>query len=151
MSSEDTTNKMIGTTLLYLIPAPVIHLVEKYLFADWQFLVFLAILIMLDTTLGFAQAWREKRVDSEDFAALFKKVIVYMVLLILTHVMVHFTVAGAPNPIFGWLSSTIYSALMVRESLSILKNLGRIHPGLVSQALLKRLKSFDTTNGTPLQ
>lgn len=137
------TELSLPKLLLYLAPAPIIHIIETYLFSDWQFLAFLFVLIGIDTALGFIKAFNENELDSEDFAHLFKKVIVYLVILILTHVLVHFTVDGEQNILFSWFNSAAYSSLMVRESLSILKNLGKVYPGLVTTGLLKKLKSFD--------
>lgn len=128
---------------LGLIFSPIVGVIEKYLFADWQFVIFLLILVSIDTLLGLAIAWHENNLDAADFGAVFKKVILYLVLLILTHVLVHFTIDGHANTIFGWFNSAAYSAIMVRESLSILANLGKLYPGLVPTSIIKRLKQFD--------
>lgn len=134
---------------LYIANTAVVQFFEKYVFADWQFLVFLLILIAVDTIVGFLYAWRTNSLDSEDFSKLFIKVISYLLILILTHVMVHFTVNGQVNNLFGWFNSAAYSSLMIRESLSILKNLGKLYPGLIFPQLLKKLKDFDS-DGKPL-
>lgn len=126
----------------------ILHLFEKYLFSDWQFLVFLMVLIGIDTATGFWKHWKLNSVSSKGFAAFFQKVIVYAVFLILTHGLKNFTVAGAVNGLFSWVDNLFYAAIMVREAISIIENLGVIRPGLLPNWILAKLKSFDETGKT---
>ena len=129
-----TISVMAGTAL---------NIFEKYIFSDWQFLVFLLILTALDTILGLYRAWLKKELSSQIFSRVFTKLLLYLSMLVLTHVLVSFTVEGAKNSIFGWFSSVAYAGIMVRESLSILENLTAINPNILPGWVMDRLKGFD--------
>jgi phage-related holin len=123
--------------------APFVGFVETYLFSDWQFLRFLGVLIALDTGLGMAMSWRTRRISSNRFARLFQKSIVYLTLLVLVHVLCHFTVEGQRNQLFDWFSSFVYAAIMVREGISILEHLASLNPKLLPPWILQRLLELD--------
>jgi phage-related holin len=128
---------------------PFILFIEKYLFADWQFLHFLAVLVFIDTFLGFWKGYLTARVSSKAFAFLFTKVIIYGCFLIVVHTLTHFTVKGEVNPFFQWLDSFAYAAILVRESISILENMAMIRPGLIPKTILKRLKQYEKEASSP--
>lgn len=123
-----------------LAGAPLIQLIEKYIFADWQFLVFLFILIVIDTLTGIAKHWKKKTVSSRGFGSLFTKVATYIIFLITVHILKHFTVGGSANSVFAWVDSFAYSAVVVREVVSVCENLTAIHPDIIPAAFTKRLK-----------
>lgn len=129
--------------------APVVAFVEKYLFNDWQFLSFLVIIVALDTALSLIKHWRANSLSSTGFAKLFTKMIVYMSLLILTHLMTHYTVQGQPQTWLSWIDYGMYGSIMVREAISILENLAFISPDLVPKWIIKRLYKIakDQDNG----
>lgn len=123
--------------------APLTQMIETYLFADWQFLKFLLVLIALDTMLGVAWAWRTKTVSSRTFSRLLTKLFVYVAFLVLIHVLCHFTVEGVRSGLFAWLTSLAYGAILIREGISILENLVRLSPGTLPAWLVARLKAMD--------
>lgn len=135
---------------LVAIVAPMVRVIEKYVFADWQFLIFLLILVGIDTALGLVHAFNKSQLDSNGFGQVIKKLTIYFILLILSHVLVHFTVDGHENVLFSWFNTAVYSSLMTREAISIVTNLGKLYPGLVPPFIVKRLKDFDE-NGTERQ
>jgi toxin secretion/phage lysis holin len=130
--------------LAFTIPVSlIVKTVETYVFSDWQFLKFLLVLISVDTLLGLVLSFKNHRLSSLEFSRLFTKMLVYLGFLVLTHILCHFTVEGRPNTLFGWFSTMAYSAIVVRESLSIFEHFREINPNLVPKWLVNRLKAFD--------
>jgi toxin secretion/phage lysis holin len=126
-------------TLFSLGAALVLTFVEKYLFNDWNFLAYLGVLIVVDTVFGVQHHWVQHTISSRAFSRLFTKCIIYMGLLVLTHVLTTFQVHGKPQVLFSWFDTFMYSCMMAREGLSILEHIAGIEPRLVPRALLKRL------------
>lgn len=120
-------------------------IVEKYLFNDWQFLYALFVLVLLDTSLGIWRNLKTKTLSSRGFAGFFEKLGLYASFLIVTHVLITFTVSGKSIGVFAWIDSVFYSAIMVREAISILENIGAIKPDLIPAWILAYLKKFDAS------
>ena len=118
---------------------PVLVLVEKYLFNDWQFLGSLCVLVMVDTVFGVQRHWVGHNISSRGFSRLFTKASVYLGLLVLTHQLTTFRIHGEPNQIFTWFDKFMYSCMMAREAVSILEHVALLEPRLVPKGLLKRL------------
>jgi len=125
-----------------LTASPWALLIRQYLFDDWEFAGFLLTLLVVDTAIGVLRSWRSRQVSSRAFSRIFLKMLVYMALLVLAHVMTNFTVHGKVNVVFQWFDTFIYCAMMAREALSVLENLAAIEPSLVPKVLLKRLAQF---------
>lgn len=142
--------KITILALLTFSIAPVIHFVDIYIFSDWEFLKFLLCLIGIDTGLGMFNAWKKFSLSSDLFSRLFGKLILYLVFLVLTHVLVHFTVEGNKNELFSWFSSFAYSGIMVREGLSIVENITKINPNILPAWIMDRLKIYDKTGPEPI-
>ena len=122
-----------------------VHYIEKYLFADWQFIGSLIVLVVLDTITGIWKHWTHNTISSKGFGQFCKKLILYGCVLIVTHTLVSFRVKGEPNLVFGWIDTIVYSAIIVREALSIFENVAAIYPDLLPKWLLKKLRDFDST------
>lgn len=122
---------------------PVIQFLEYFVFNDWEFLGFMVILIVIDTILGFWRGLKDKCISSKGFGMIFRKLFVYMSLLILSHVLVNFTIEGEQSIIFLWFDDLVYSAILLRESISILENVAIIYPNTISIKILEKLKDFD--------
>ncbi|WP_375435092.1 bacteriophage holin [uncultured Hymenobacter sp.] len=122
--------------------SPWVLLVRTYLFDDWQFLGFLLTLVVVDTVTGVLRGWQKRQVSSRAFSRFFVKLLVYLSLLILAHVMTSFTIKGEVNVFFQWFDTFVYCAMMARETLSVLENLATIAPEFVPKVLLKRLALF---------
>ncbi|MCA8831965.1 bacteriophage holin [Hymenobacter pini] len=143
-----TSPRMVETVTTGLVVSPWALLIRQYLFDDWQFLGFLMVLIVVDTITGVFRSWRQRQVSSRAFSRIFTKVLIYLALLVLAHVMTNFTVHGKVNVLFQWFDTFIYSAMMAREALSLLENLAGIEPTLIPKALLKRLAQFSEDPAT---
>lgn len=130
--------------------APLIEFVNKYVFDDWEYLKFLFVIVMVDTCLGFYKAIMKREVSSRGFAMVFNKVTIYSCTLIATSVLVRFTVEGAVQTAFGWFDSVVFSAIIVRETISIFENTAEIDPKLLPRQLLRYLKAFDKYTGRPI-
>lgn len=129
--------------LLSAVLMPLIALIQTYIFADWEFMKFLLVLVAIDTLLSLYRHYNSKTVNSKRFAIIIPKLIGYFLLLILSHVIVHFTVEGEQNSLFAWFQTFCYSAIIVRESLSILEHFSLLFPSIVPKTILKRLRTIE--------
>lgn len=136
---------MYTVTLLSLPLSLIIDVFEQYIFKDWVFLVYLIVLIFIDSILGLAKAWRKNQVSSSGWKMIFTKLIMYFTVLILAHVIANFSVAGNSIIIFQWVQTFICCAIIVREAISIMENIGEIYPNLLPKWILAKLKEFDET------
>ena len=120
--------------------AGLIETFEIYVFKDWEFLTSQTILILLDTILGLRIAIKLKRLSSYDFSRLFDKVILYLILMIMAHVMTHYRIEGEPNQIYRWVNYVIYSVITGREAISILENISILWPKFLPKSLTEKFK-----------
>ena len=103
---------------------PLFAFTEKYLFADWEFLKWLTVFIMLDLVTGIAKAVKKKQVvTSYGIRRTVVKALQYGVFLIVIHGLDSFEVKGEKTEIFGWIVTGAYSFLMGVEGKSILENI----------------------------
>jgi phage-related holin len=121
----------------------LITIIETFIFQDWTFLAFLSVLVMLDTALGFLVHWLKGTISSKGFSNLFVKIIIYFSMLILTHVLTHFMVDGQVLRLFSFFDEAVLSAIILRESISIVENVAILNPNLVPSWLVSKLKSFE--------
>jgi toxin secretion/phage lysis holin len=133
--------------LLGWLFAPIIQFIEKYVFNDWDYLRFLFIIAMVDTALGTYKALLKRQFSSRSFGACINKIVVYMAALITTHVMISFTVHNKAYPVFSWFDTVVFSAIIIREAVSIFENIAVIEPGVLPSSMLKYLKGFDSFTG----
>jgi phage-related holin len=119
------------------------QLFEQYVFADWQFLTFLGVLVCIDTLLGLIKSYKTGSLSLRFFGLVAGKVLIYACFLVLAHIVSHYTIEGVKNEFFGWFNNFAYSAIIVRESISVLENMGAIRPGLIPDWILKKLKQYD--------
>lgn len=116
---------------------------DTYVFSDWQFVLFLLIMIVVDTALGTYKAWKKRSLESRAYARLFEKILLYGSVLVMSHVLIRFPVSGTATGLFDWVDDVLYCAIMVREAISIVENVGEIKPDLLPAWVLARLKKFD--------
>lgn len=139
--------KTIPVIVLSGVFATILELVrkvtEKYIFADWEFLTFLFILIVIDTSLGLWKAYNKGEICSKGFSLLFRKLIAYCMVLILTHIVTHYTVEGYQNEVMNWFDNFVFASLIIRESISILENIAIIYPNIIPNSILKKLNRLD--------
>ena len=125
--------------------ATAIKLIQTYLFSDFEFLIWLFILIVLDTATGMLHAWKQKSFSSFGFSKVIVKVVLYVVALIVVNVLQNFKIGGEHVPVFDWIDYFLCTAMILREAISIFENIARIMPGLLPRWVLSHLKAFETS------
>lgn len=123
--------------------ASVSSIFNTYIFNDWSFLIYLVILICFDTILGVWKAFKYGDLNSARFGGLVIKSVLYAIFLVVIHNLTNFSNNDITKAIFSWVEELCYAALLVREAISIIENIGAIKPDLLPVWILKRLKSFD--------
>lgn len=121
--------------------------VSTYVFSDWKFAAFLFVVVGFDTALGVLKAIREKSLDTKGIGLFLEKIVLYCAVLAVGHVLVNYKIAGMSGQDLGYIRNTLYSAMLFREVLSILKHGASKYPGMFSQ-VLKYFKGYDQ-NGVP--
>ena len=132
--------------IIVAIPfSPIIACFEKYVFGDWEFVKYLVAAMAIDTALGFVHHLLKKDFSIEGFEKILIKIICYGSALAVAHILSSFTVLGDQIIGFIWFRTTIYTALLVRECLSILNNIDKIKPDIIPPRIKKHLKYYDET------
>jgi toxin secretion/phage lysis holin len=135
--------KMKAPVLIAVAWSSIASLFNTYIFDDWSFLVYLVILIVLDTILGIWKAFKYGIISSSKFGGLVIKSVLYAFFLVVVHNLTNFSNNEVTKSIFIWVEELCYAALLVREAISIIENIGAIKPDLLPSWILKRLKTFD--------
>lgn len=129
------------TTALIAYAGVIAQYAKKYIFGDIEFLSFLLVAIAADTLIG-AYANRNKFNFNIFIGSLFDKIIKYCLLLISVHVATHFTVDGNKIEYFTWLDYAVYSAMIAKEFLSVVKHGGTTLSNLLPDWLIDKIKSI---------
>jgi len=116
---------------------------QEFIFDDWQYLIYLGILFIVDTVTGFMKAMKYGTISSSGFGRVIRKMVSYFSVLILAHVLTNFKIDGEVSTLFGWVDDFAYTSLLIKEAISILENIAAINPAWVPKWLLKKLKQFD--------
>ena len=118
----------------------VAQFLERYVFGDCHWVIYLAVLVVLDTLLGFVKHWITNTVSSKEWGDVGIKLLLYSAVLILGHVLGHVENAAASGTnSLGWFKTFSCVFLMVREAISIVENIEEIHPGFFPAWLVRRL------------
>lgn len=136
-------NKLLLYFLLGWNITPFINFFEKYIYSDFDFLKFLFVICAVDTVIGIIKAFKTKTLSSRGFGMVFYKIIIYGSALIVSHVLVSFTVGLKANILFNWFDSAVFSTIIVKEAVSIFENIAIIDPDAFPKSVLRYLKSFD--------
>ena len=137
--------KPMNIQILYIsIFLTFTQIIETYLFSDFEFLIWLFILICLDTLTGMIYSWREKTFSSFGFSKVIIKVILYAIALIVVNVLQNFKIGGVEIAVFDWIDYFLLTAMVLREAISIFENIARIEPALLPKWIVAHLKAFDT-------
>ena len=124
---------------------------NTYVFNDWSVVPFLIVIIGIDTITGVWKSILKHDFSSYSFGGFMTKIVLYSLFLIMVHVLTSFSTNDAINKLlFDWAQQGAYAAIFIRESLSIVENIGHIKPKLLPSWILKRLRDFDE-NGLPKQ
>ena len=136
--------KDIKMIILLAAPlTPLLEVIEKYVFGDWEFVKFLVVAMALDTVLGFVKHWIRKDISSKAWGMISRKVVIYAAVLILAHIMCNFKIGNRVVESFIWFRYFACSALMVREAISIIENIEDISPGFCPTWVIKKLSGFN--------
>lgn len=125
--------------------ALILFFIERYIFSDWPFLIWLLVLIVLDTFLGLGNAFIRWEINPKKFGGILVKGVVYGSVLIFGHVFENVEISGNTIPGGVYLKMTLYVGVVVVEGISIIRNLGKINPSLVPKFILKRMEGFNET------
>lgn len=125
--------------------APILIFIERYIFSDWEFLIFLIVLMCLDTLLGFGYAFWKGQISPSKLGNILVKIVVYGSVLVVGHVIENFRVSGETIPGGGYFKMVIYTAVIIVEGLSIIRNAGKLNKKFVPLFLLKRMEGFNET------
>lgn len=146
-----TLNKLV---LSFIFLGPLFDFIEKYFWNDWSFLMFMIILVGIDTLTGMLYAWKQHTFSSKKINTIFTKICVYGLTLVTVHAISHHTVNNSPNSIIveivPYLDSVMYSFLVFREVLSINENMGKLGYPMLPKWVLRRFIDFDE-NGLPVK
>lgn len=130
------------------------QLFAKYIFDAWDFAIFLAIMVCVDTITGIWAAAKRNDLHSSPFGKVFTKTVLYALFLVVLHGLKNHTSNVASYTVFDWLNTVGYAALIGREALSVVENITKIKPDLFPKFLLKKLRHYDqngydsNSNGT---
>jgi len=116
---------------------------ETYIFHDWGFIKYLGILIVVDTLIGIYKAKKQKKFSWKKLGKLQDKLITYISILVLVHVITSFTVEDKVVTLFHWIRLGALSGIMAKEAVSILKNLAAVNKSFIPIWILKKLEAFD--------
>ena len=115
----------------------------QYIYQDWEFAKWIGIAIGIDTLLGIIKHIIYKDFSSEDFWSKFaKKIFIYIVLLILSNILINYTVNGHVVGTTQWFGEYLCVAMLLREAISVLENINAIYP-VLPPWILKRRKDFN--------
>lgn len=143
--TADIAEDVLDKSKYGLIAAPILIFVERYIFSDWPFLIFLSVLVVLDTLLGVGFAVRKGNISTGKLAGILVKLVVYGSVLVVGHVIENVEVSGNKIPGGVIFKMTVYAAVVIVEGISIFKNLGKINKNLVPKFILKRFEGFNET------
>lgn len=125
------------------VPLTFIADIAHYFYQDWEFAKWIGVAVVVDTLLGIAKHVIHKDVSSEDFWRKFlKKIVGYAALMILSNVLVNYTVQGSPVGATQWMGTYLCTFMMVREAISIIENVNAI-VRIVPKSIIKRFKDFN--------
>lgn len=125
------------------VPVTIVTQGLQYVFQDWEFAKWIAILVGIDTVLGVWKHLVHKDASSESFFSRFsKKIVIYVLLLMLSNIAINATIGGTVIGPMQWIGTYICVFMMVREIFSCVENIQAIYP-IFPTSFVKRLKDFN--------
>lgn len=130
--------------LFTFLVTPMMMLIEKYLFSDWQFLKWLLILMVLDFISGVIAAWirPDDKVSSLKMRSSVVKTVQYGIFVIVMHVLSHFQIEGVEINFYDWITSGAYVFLIGVEGKSILENVQKMNNKFDISRYINKLKDL---------
>lgn len=122
---------------------PIFTFIERYIFSDWEFLIWLVIAIIWDTALGLGYALWKREVSAKKMAGILAKIVVYGSVLWIGHAVASVEMKGSKIPGGEYFTILCYAAIFILECISILRNTGKINSKFVPKFILKRLEGFN--------
>lgn len=116
---------------------------NKYFISDWEFVAYLAVMVIIDTLLGIGLALKNNDFSSSGFSGFFVKVVVYTALLVCVNILTGFTIKGEHPGYLDMTDDVLYGGIIIRESISVIEKAGKIRPGLVPPWIAKKLKELN--------
>jgi len=114
-----------------------------YVVGECHWVVYLAVLMVLDTILGFVKHWISHTVSSKGWGDVGIKLLLYTTVLILGHTLGSAELAaGTGTGHLTWFKTFSCVFLMVREAISIVENIETIKPGCWPKWLISRLNAI---------
>jgi hypothetical protein len=113
--------------------AAIIEATQKYLFSDFEFLIWLTIAMIVDLITGITKVWVKKgmsAITSEGLRKTVAKLIQYGMFLIITNVLVNFTVKGEAISPLAFIGDWSFILLIMIEIKSVYENIIEMRPGL---------------------
>ncbi len=130
-------------SLIIAIPLSIVADILKYVYQDWEFAKWIGMAVVVDTLLGFGKHLVHKNASSEGFFVKFsKKIVVYILLLILSNILTNYTVGGDIVGPTQWMGTYLCTYMLIREAISIMENANAIIP-IFPKAVIRRFKDFN--------
>lgn len=122
----------------------IVPFIQKYVFSDLSFLIFLVIAMILDLVTGIAKAFvLKKAVTSKGLRGTVLKCIQYGAFLIITHVLTHYDIAGKAVFQLPWLEKVAFDFLLLIEVKSVYENIIAMDPKLdLFEKVFKKLQEI---------
>ena len=132
--------EIIGWSSILGLGMPIL---KTYFFADFQFLIFLAVVISANTLSKIYVILRDTPNEFSVKTLINKftdKIIKYTIALVCIHVLTHFTINGEQNQFFTFITHFFYGVFIVSETRPTLERLGITLPESVTDVMHKFLK-----------
>lgn len=126
------------------IISPIISFLQSYVLPDYIFVLQLAIVVGIDTIFGIIYALKCNKFSSSGFGKMFKKIAIYILLLIATHTVSNYHQTGGIEALLGWLDSVVYATIMARELISIFEKTALLGYFTPPKWIKQKLAMFDT-------
>ena len=124
---------------------PVSLFIEKYIFADWQFIKWLVLMMALDLITGIIKAViKNETISSYGFRRTAMKGMQYSIFLIVMHILENYEIDNEKVGMFDWMTRGAYSFLIGIEGKSVLENIAvfdkRFDVSYFIEGMIKKFK-----------
>lgn len=138
-----TVGKLLVVMSISISIPAITRFINQYIYSDWDFLIWLGVLISIDTCVGVANALCKHKFNPTLLTKVILKIALYSIALIVVHVLMNFRVNGSHPSAVNFIDDSILTAMMAREAVSIFVKITIIKPDFFPKWYLKRLEFFD--------